>query len=137
MCLGAIESAAVQPQRRSVTVTADDLHVDRRAATAERLDRGLLGGEAGRKMAAGSGARLGGGDLPGPEEPLGQAGTAPQRRLHPVDLDQVDAEPRNGGGGRHGVITAALASADESASLTPSTTLTVARSPSILLPLMR
>jgi len=60
--------------------------------SAQRLDHGLLGGEAGGEVAAGTSPIGGVGDLVRGEEPLGQTGATLEGTLDPLDLDQVDAD---------------------------------------------
>ncbi len=126
----------MQAQRRRRAT--DDLDVARPAAPSERLDRGLLGGEAGRQVAAGTGAARAGVELAGPEEAVGEAGPAVEGTLDPIDLDQVDPERRDARGSGQGVITAAVVESLSSGwSWTPSVNPATERSPSTLLPPIR
>lgn len=123
-------------QSKGGHIGAGDFDVTRPTVAAKGLDGRLLGSEARGQMTARARSGTGGFELTGAEEPRCQAWPAPQRQLDPVDLDQVDSEPRYSRGDAHGVITAAVASELESvASLTPSTMLAVVRSPSAALPL--
>src|SRR5262245_11845272 len=58
---------------------------------AEGLDHGLLGGEPGRQVAAGTGSLAGVGELGGGEDAVGESRAPLQGAFDSFDLDQVDA----------------------------------------------
>lgn len=135
--LGLRTRPPVQDQLRRPNAAAGHLDVTGAAATSERLDRRLLGGESGGEVAAGPPAAPGTCQLIGSEQPLGESGAPLQRPLDPGDLDQVDSQSGAGGcdaHGGYGVRTAADASSPSGASRTPSTKDPIVRSPSIWLP---
>ena len=86
-----IGGPAGDPHRRRLAGEDLDLAQAEAAGQAERLDDRLLGGEAGRQMAARAGAGRGIATLGLGEDPLGQTRMALQRPLQPADLQQVDA----------------------------------------------
>ena len=84
---------AGEAHRRRLAGDDLDLAQAEAAAEAERLDHRLLGGEAGREVAARAGPGRGVVALGLGEDALGEARVALQRPLQPVDLEQVDADP--------------------------------------------
>ena len=65
--------------------------VEPEPAEAKRLERRLLGREAGSEVRCGTSARVRGLELPLGEDPLCQRRSPFERPLDPLDLDQIDA----------------------------------------------
>jgi hypothetical protein len=92
---GPVGRTAAQDQRGAPGVVAHDLDVvpaGRPDAHPERLERGLLGGEADRIALDGILPPFGVGALGGGEEPVGDAGTALEDGPEALEVHDVDAE---------------------------------------------
>jgi hypothetical protein len=92
---GSLRRLAVKP--KPGRLTAHDLDLPGRHSPAKGLDHGLLGREASRQVTTGTRALAGVGQLGWGEEPVRQPRAALQRALHPLDLDQVDADRKGHG----------------------------------------
>ncbi len=94
--------ATVQPQPWRIAIAAGDLDLaQRQRSAAQRLQRGLLGGEASREMASRPMLRACIGQLAVREQPFGEPGPAFERPLEPSDLEQIDPDP----GGHYSTVT--------------------------------
>src|SRR5919106_5177695 len=97
LALRELGCASVEAQPRGLIATAENLDlVQPQAPDPEALQGRLLGGEPGGEMASRAAPVGGGLDLGRGEDTLAQAGTALERALEALDLDQVDTDPRGG-----------------------------------------
>ena len=96
-------SAAARPCSRSrgaSSLAAGDLDLaQRQRSAAQRLQRSLLGGEAGREVASGPMPRARVGQLALGEQPFGEPRPPLERPLEPSNLEQIDPDPGGSGSG--------------------------------------
>jgi hypothetical protein len=84
----------VQPEPWRLVVAAGDLDLaQRQRSAAQRLQRSLLGREAGREVAPGPMARTRVRQLAVGEQPFGEPRPPLERPLEPSNLEQIDPDP--------------------------------------------